>query len=419
MLLSSSTPFLSFYFVIELLTECALTRLSLKQLKIKYSSSAVQQSSEESSSSSSSSSSHNSYYFKAILKAWTIFAFISLWGRHIEPAMQRIPGSTIWYGFYSTIKCIFAALILTPQLTVTDLIFNRAILPFVTFVDRQFPVLANILEEILKTTITWLAFQTRQFIDIVLEIVSNISFLELIHTFSLLPYLIFAVIFPINEREDKYMTSAYSLESACVYALNEETEIFESRDSSADIDELFEATFTYDFSSEQNGRDSKSDPLRSFSPEAEEDTNQLQLFDYDGLDIIDPSSSCMPDKSSGSKFTETSTVDFLSPEKICENIEKSTSPATPEITELVTKTSNRLSRFSMNFSRSGIPGFKSLFGGGKTGQLRTPPKLKLNLFTLSPSGDNGISMESVPNLSSNVAVRQKKSFRGAGLKKLF
>jgi hypothetical protein len=418
MLLSSSTPFLSFYFVIELLTECALTRLSLKQLKIKYSSSTEQQSSEESSSSSSSSSPHSSYYFKAILKAWTVFAFIALWGRHLEPAMQRIPGSTIWYGFYSTIKCIFAALILMPQLTVTDLIFNRAILPFVAFVDRQLPILANISKEILKTIITWLAFQSRQCIDIVLEVVSNISFIEVMHTVSLLPFLVFAVVFPVNERDDKYIR-----ESASVCALNEETELIESHDSSADIDELFNATFSYDFYSEHDGRVSKDATedhfIRSSIPGTGDDPNKLQSFDYDGLDIIEPSTSPMEEKSSDSEFTETSTVDILSPEKFGGFIQKSDSPATPEISELVTKTSNRLSRFSMNFSRSGIPGFKSLFGGAKAGQQKTAPKLNLNLFTSSPRADNDISLESMPSLSSNVAVRQKKSFRGAGLKKLF
>ena len=400
MLLSSSTPFLSFYFVLELLIECALVRLSLKELKIKHLSRAQNAVDVD----AAPSSSQNSRYFKFILKSWTIFAFIALWARHIEPALRKLPASTLWYGFYATAKCLLIAVVLIHQLSIADIIFDRGILNIVPVFDREIPKILCFLEGVLKTAISWVALQCYQTLNIAREVLMNISLKEVVHAAQLFPYLLFAIIWPIHELDDVVgsLNRDVSCHSTDSLASNEVAEIPESKEPLEAPDELYEAKFSYDFLCA-----SRLDETESSKYDLNSSDAISANFEYDGLDIVESPSRMKPvcEPPLSSKFN------ILSPEKFSGFIDEQFQSTPSEVSELVTKTSKRLSRFSLNFARSGIPGFTSIFGEKAH---KSPPKLNLNLISVSPD------LDPIPNVS-HVSVRKKKSFthRGAGLKKLF
>ena len=104
---------LSFFNVVEILVECSATRSSLKQLKTIT----VVQSPRkprkgdrkcciendqdcgnvnEVGKAEEDSSISLPYEFVFILKLWTLFAFVALYSRHIEPLFRYIPGYYIW-----------------------------------------------------------------------------------------------------------------------------------------------------------------------------------------------------------------------------------------------------------------------------------------------------------------------------------
>ena len=101
---------LSFFNIIEILVECSATRSGLKQLKTIT----VVQSPRKprrrerkydmgdngdidmAGMDEKSTSSHLPHEFVFILKLWTLYAFVALYSRHIEPLFKYIPGYYVW-----------------------------------------------------------------------------------------------------------------------------------------------------------------------------------------------------------------------------------------------------------------------------------------------------------------------------------
>ena len=117
MFLSNPAQYLlSFFNLIELLVECSATRSSLKQLKTITVVESTQESPckprrdekknkiERDNGSDDNEANENEkiyhtplpYGFVFILKLWTLYAFIALYSRHLEPLFRYIPGYYMW-----------------------------------------------------------------------------------------------------------------------------------------------------------------------------------------------------------------------------------------------------------------------------------------------------------------------------------
>ena len=114
MFLSNPAQYLlSFFNVIEILAECSATRSSLKQLKTitvaqsprkprrrekKYGNEEPGDIDDIDGLSADEKSSNDPlpHSFVFILKLWTLYAFIALYSRHVEPLFKYIPGYYVW-----------------------------------------------------------------------------------------------------------------------------------------------------------------------------------------------------------------------------------------------------------------------------------------------------------------------------------
>ena len=152
MLLSSSTAYVSFYFVLEVLAEGATIRKSLKELKKNLIVSKDNVSSRESLDGSVSSKenldgsqesltypSNSSNSFSFVLKLWTVYAFLALWARHVEPLLLMIPGTFIWLTGYNVLKSLLVIALAFPQCMLCELLYDQCITRMIQRIDKSQP----------------------------------------------------------------------------------------------------------------------------------------------------------------------------------------------------------------------------------------------------------------------------------------